>query len=93
MKSDIDIKYIYLFLLWVFKTWRFLYHYDQLFLKDNRLGVSLSLPDDGKRSSFRNVVFSGCLEFRTMDKVYKLSDSECYAPSSEPVRIYRYVSV
>jgi hypothetical protein len=30
------------------------------------------------------------LEFRTMDKVHKPSDSECYTPSSEPFRFYFY---
>jgi hypothetical protein len=33
----------------------------------NRVGVSLSSPEDGNRSSFRNVVFK-YLEFRTIDK-------------------------
>jgi hypothetical protein len=40
----------------------------------NRVSVSLASLEDGKRSSFRNVVFSTYLEFRTMDKVHKLSD-------------------
>jgi hypothetical protein len=34
----------------------------------NRVGVSLPSPEDGNRSSFRNVVFSSYLEFGTMDK-------------------------
>jgi hypothetical protein len=38
--------------------------------------------------SFRNVVFSAFLEYQTMDKVQKHSNSECYTPSSEPIRIY-----
>jgi hypothetical protein len=51
----------------------------------NRVGVSHPLPEDGKRSSFQNVVFSSYLEFWEMDKVLKPSDSECYTPSSESV--------
>jgi hypothetical protein len=42
----------------------------------NRVGVSLPSPEDGNRSSFRDVVFSGYLEFQTMDRVLKLSESE-----------------
>jgi hypothetical protein len=42
----------------------------------NKVGVPLSSPEGGKSSSFRNVVFSGYLQFRTMDKVLKPSDSE-----------------
>jgi hypothetical protein len=42
----------------------------------NKVGVSLTSPEDGNRSSFRNVVFSSDLGFRTMDKVQKPSDSE-----------------
>jgi hypothetical protein len=43
-------------------------------------------PEDGSRSSFRNVVFS-----RIPDdgKVPKPSNSVCYTPSSEPFRIYK----
>jgi hypothetical protein len=33
-------------------------------------------PEDGNRSSFRNVVFSSCFELQTMDKGCKLNDSE-----------------
>jgi hypothetical protein len=43
----------------------------------NRVGVSLPSPEDGNRSSFRNVVFSSYLEFWTMHKAQKPSDSEC----------------
>jgi hypothetical protein len=50
--------------------------------------LSPPLADDGKGSSFRNVVFSSFLEYRTMDKVRKLSNSECHTPSSEPFRVY-----
>jgi hypothetical protein len=32
------------------------------------VGVSLPSPEDGNRSSFRNVVFNSYLEFRTMYK-------------------------
>jgi hypothetical protein len=42
----------------------------------NKVRVSLLPPEDGNRSSFRNVVFSSYLKFRTMDKVHKPSDSE-----------------
>jgi hypothetical protein len=56
--------------------------------RPNRLGVSLSSPGNGNRSSFRNVVFSSYLEFWTMDKVQKPSGSECYTPSLEPFRFY-----
>jgi hypothetical protein len=30
------------------------------------------------------------LEYRTMEKFQKPSNSECYTPSSEPYRIYFY---
>jgi hypothetical protein len=43
----------------------------------NRVGVSLPSPEDGKKSIFQNVVFSSCLEFLAMDKIYKPIDSEC----------------
>jgi hypothetical protein len=33
-------------------------------------------------------VFSNFLEYWTMDKVEKAINSECYAPSSEPIRMY-----
>jgi hypothetical protein len=33
-------------------------------------------------------MFTTYLEYRMMDKVHKLSDSECYTPSSEPFRFY-----
>jgi hypothetical protein len=35
-----------------------------------------SSPEDGNRSSCRNVLFLSYLEFQTMDKVHKHSDSE-----------------
>jgi hypothetical protein len=46
--------------------------------------VSHPSPEDGNRSSFRNVVF---LEYLKMDKVQKPSNPKCYNPSSEPFRI------
>jgi hypothetical protein len=57
----------------------------------NGVGISLPSPEDGNRSSFRNVVFSRYLEFRTMDKVHKPSDLECCTPLSEPFRLYKSV--
>jgi hypothetical protein len=33
-------------------------------------------------------LFASYLEFLTMEKVWKPSDSECYTPSSEPFRVY-----
>jgi hypothetical protein len=50
------------------------------------VGVSLPWPEDGDRSSFRNVVFSSYLEFWTIDKAHKSGDSECYTSSSEHFR-------
>jgi hypothetical protein len=38
-------------------------------------------------------VFSNFLECWTMDKVQKLSNSECYTLSSEPFRIYLFNDV
>jgi hypothetical protein len=37
----------------------------------NRIGVSLPSPEDGNRSSYRNVAFSNYLKFRTI-YYYKL---------------------
>jgi hypothetical protein len=45
----------------------------------NKVGDSLPSPADGNRSSFRNDVFSSSLEFWTMNKVHKPSDSERYS--------------
>jgi hypothetical protein len=42
----------------------------------NRIDVSLLSPEDRNRSSIRNIVCFSYLEFLTMDKVQKLSDSE-----------------
>jgi hypothetical protein len=36
---------------------------------------SLHSPEEGNRSRFRNVVFSSYLEFRMMNEVHKLSES------------------
>jgi hypothetical protein len=44
----------------------------------NTAGLSFPSPEDGNRYSFRNVVFYSYLEFRTMDKDQKSSDSEDY---------------
>jgi hypothetical protein len=41
----------------------------------NRVGVSLPSREHGNKSSFRNVVLQ-YLEFRTLDNVQELSDSE-----------------
>jgi hypothetical protein len=49
-----------------------------------------SSPEDGNRSNFRNFVFSSYLRFREMDKGHKPSNSECYTPSSEPLRFYSH---
>jgi hypothetical protein len=60
--------------------------------RSNRLGVSIPSLEDGNRSNFRNVVCSAWLGFRTMNKIHKPSDSECYTTSSEPFRCYRMYS-
>jgi hypothetical protein len=44
----------------------------------NNVGVFLLSPENGNRSSFRNVMFSSYLEFRALDKVQKPSDSEVH---------------
>jgi hypothetical protein len=51
-------------------------HWLTLSKRPNRVGVPLLSPEDGKRYSFGNAVFSSYLEFRTMDNVHKPSDSE-----------------
>jgi hypothetical protein len=62
--------------------------------ESNTVGVSLRSPEDGNRSSFRNVVFYSYLEFRTMDKAHKLSNSECYTQLSEPFKLYmQFISI
>jgi hypothetical protein len=42
----------------------------------NRVHISLPTPEDGNRSSFRNVMFPTCLEFRTIGNVRKPIDFE-----------------
>jgi hypothetical protein len=44
----------------------------------NTVGVSFPSHEGGKTFSSRKVVFSSYLEFRTMAKVQKPSDPECY---------------
>jgi hypothetical protein len=39
------------------------------------VGVFVSSPEDGNTAGFRNAVFSSSLEFQTMHKALKLSDS------------------
>jgi hypothetical protein len=56
-------------------------HGNQFFLRDTTQSPS---PADGSRSSIRNVFFTSYLEFRTMGKVLRPSDSERHTPSSEP---------
>jgi hypothetical protein len=56
-------------------------HWLHLSKGPTRVGVLLS-PENGKRSGFRNVVFSTCLEYLKMDEVQKTSNSQCYIPSS-----------
>jgi hypothetical protein len=53
----------------------------------NRVSFFLSSPEDGNRSSLRNIVFSGSLEFRTMDKVPKPSDSERHTAALQPLDV------
>jgi hypothetical protein len=45
-------------------------------------------PENGNRSSFRKRCVFLHLEFRTMENVYKCSNSECYTPSSQSFRFY-----
>jgi hypothetical protein len=42
----------------------------------NKVGISFPLPEDGNRTSLRNVMSSIYFEFRLMDKVQKSSNSE-----------------
>jgi hypothetical protein len=50
----------------------------QLALSKGPKSVGVS-PEDGRRSSFRNVVFLSYLDFLTMDKVLKPGGSEVYS--------------
>jgi hypothetical protein len=52
----------------------------------NRAGVFSRSAEYGNRSSFQNVVVSSYLEFRTLDKAHKPSDSEGHTPPSGPFR-------
>jgi hypothetical protein len=49
---------------------------DAIVTRPSRVGFSFPLPQDEIRPSFRNVVLSGYLEFRTMYKIHKPSDSK-----------------
>jgi hypothetical protein len=60
--------------------------------RPSRVDVSFHSPEDGNITSFRNIVYSSYLEFRTMDKVRKTSDSQCCTPKSEPFRFYSVFS-
>jgi hypothetical protein len=53
----------------------------------NRVGISLASSEYGRRCSFRNVVFSRYLEFRTMENVQKPIDSERCTASLETFRL------
>jgi hypothetical protein len=55
-------------------------HWKSHGLGANTVGVSLLSPEFGNRDSFRNAVFPSYLEFRTMDKVPKIRNFECYIP-------------
>jgi hypothetical protein len=58
--------------------------------------VNYSSPSANvNRPIFPNVVFSSYLEFRTMDKVQKPRDFQCYtrSTSSEPFRFYRIIVI
>jgi hypothetical protein len=48
--------------------------------RPSSVGVSLSTPEEGNRSSFRIIMFYSYLEFLMMDKVHTSSNSECYTP-------------
>jgi hypothetical protein len=57
-------------------------------------GSPLTSPEDGRRATFRNVVVLYFYIFiyfiQTMDKVQMTVGSQCYTPSSEPLRIHLY---
>jgi hypothetical protein len=55
----------------------------------NVKGVSFISSEDGNRSTFQNAMFSGYLEFPTMDTVQKPSDSVWYTSSSETFKSNR----
>jgi hypothetical protein len=57
----------------------------------NWVGVFSTLsPEDGNRSSFRNVVFSSLWNTGRWKSPKKNSNPVCYTPSSEPFRIYQH---
>jgi hypothetical protein len=58
----------------------------------NRISVFVSSSEDGNRSYFRKVTFPSYLEFRTMAKVQKPSDYQCYKLSLEPFRFCNVAS-
>jgi hypothetical protein len=51
----------------------------------NRIGFFLPLPEEGRRSIFLNVLFYAYLDFHTIDKPHKPSNSKCYTSSPEPI--------
>jgi hypothetical protein len=50
----------------------------------NRVGVSVPSPENGNRSSFRNVAFSSYLELQTVDKIQKTSGIHRYENLLDP---------
>jgi hypothetical protein len=57
----------------------------------NRVSVSLHSPEDGNRSSLRNVVLSSLLEFLKMDKVHEPSESDTFPLSAKtflPMKVH-----
>jgi hypothetical protein len=50
----------------------------------NRVGASFPILEDGKKSSFGNVVFSSYLEFHTKHKVQKPIDPEFESSLASP---------
>jgi hypothetical protein len=53
----------------------------------NRVGAVLPSSVASNRPSSKYVVFSDCLEIRTIYEVHKRSDSKWYAQSSEPFNL------
>jgi hypothetical protein len=64
-----------------------------IFKRPNTVGAFIPSPDEGNRSSFQNVLLPNYLQFRTMDKVRKPSDSERYTRPSEPFRLHMHLSL
>jgi hypothetical protein len=54
----------------------------------NIVAVSTPSSQDRNWSRFWSIAFPNYLEYRTMHKVHKLSDSECYTPSLEAYRLH-----